>query len=369
MIEPVTQTRLHRAPKIALLYRYTCSMIDLVQKLADLSSLRDREALDFALVKLLVHVVQGELEAVRLLRVVGELGDQRWQNCATLEAGQEVPSRDRVWVDFNTLPNVKDYPDRQTCLMGGEIQREPGSPSLTIFPLGQQGKVEGVLEFQTPVAMDAQSEHLVTNILRIFLNVQGLLDYGEKDSLTELLNRKTFDGAFIKASMHDAHFLEMEQPDRRHARGGSYWLAVLDIDHFKRVNDGFGHLIGDEVLVLIARLMRLSFRFNDQLYRFGGEEFVVLMRCTNANDAQSALERFRLRVEQHDFPQVGHITISIGYAPLMADDTPGAGFDRADKAVYFAKGNGRNQVRSYTELVASGDLVEVVDDSHEADFF
>jgi len=344
-------------------------MSDLVHQLADLSSLRDREALDFALVRLLATAVPNPLEAVRLLRVVGELGDQRWQNCATLLAGQEAPSRDRVWVDFHTLANVSDYPDRQTCLLGGEIQREHGSASLTIFPLGQQGKVEGVLEIQTPAAMTTQSESLITHILRIFLNVQGLLDYGEKDSLTELLNRKTFDGAFIKASMHDAHHLETNQPDRRHARGGSYWLAVLDIDHFKRVNDGFGHLIGDEVLVLIARLMRLSFRFNDQLYRFGGEEFVVLMRCLNASDAQSALERFRVRVEEHDFPQVGHITISIGYAPLMSDDTPGAGFDRADKAVYFAKGHGRNQVRSYTALVASGDLVEKADDSHEADFF
>ena len=344
-------------------------MSDLVHQLADLSSLRDREALDFALVKLLAGSVDCPLEAVRLLRVVGELGDQRWQNCATLEVGQEIPSRDRVWVDFNTLPNVKDYPDRQSCLMVGEIQRELGTPSLTIFPLGQQSRVEGVLEFQTPTAMGAQIEGLIANILRLFLNVQGLLDYGEKDSLTELLNRKTFDGAFIKASMHDAHLVELKQPDRRHAHGGSYWLAVLDIDHFKRVNDGFGHLIGDEVLVLIARLMRLSFRFNDQLYRFGGEEFVVLMRCLNANDAQAALERFRVRVEEHDFPQVGRITISIGYAPLMSDDTPGAGFDRADKAVYFAKGHGRNQVCSYTELVARGDLVELKEDSHEADFF
>ncbi len=344
-------------------------MRNLVKALADLSSLRDREALDFALVKLLMAFVDCPLEAVRLLRVVGELGDQRWRNCASLGAGQEIPSKDRVWVDFNTLPNLKDYPDRQAALMAEEIQREISSPSLIIFPLGPQGKPEGVLEFQTSSGMSRQSESLVSNILQLFLNVQGLLDYGEKDSLTELLNRKTFDGAFINASMHDANQPKLTQPDRRHSQGGSYWLAVMDIDHFKRVNDGFGHLIGDEVLVLIARLMKLSFRFNDQLYRFGGEEFVVLMRCLNANDAQFALERFRTRVEKHDFPQVGHITVSIGYAPLMADDTPGAGFDRADKAVYYAKGHGRNQICNYTTLVSRGDLVETIDDSQEADFF
>ena len=89
----------------------------------------------------------------------------------------------------------------------------------------------------------------------------------------------------------------------------SYWLAVIDIDHFKRVNDLSGHLIGDEVLLLLARQMRVNFRFHDQLYRFGGEEFVVLMRCTNHADALAALERFRHQIEIHAFPQVGPITV------------------------------------------------------------
>jgi diguanylate cyclase (GGDEF)-like protein len=149
----------------------------------------------------------------------------------------------------------------------------------------------------------------------------------------------------------------------------SYWLAVLDIDFFKRVNDNYGHLIGDEVLLLMARLMRASFRFHDQLYRFGGEEFVILMRCTDEDDAAGALERFRLTVEANAFPQVGTITVSMGFTALRADDTPGGAFDRADKAVYFAKESGRNQVRSYELLVAAGALVEDAPDDQEADFF
>jgi diguanylate cyclase (GGDEF)-like protein len=148
-----------------------------------------------------------------------------------------------------------------------------------------------------------------------------------------------------------------------------YWLAVIDIDHFKRVNDNFGHLIGDEVLLLMAGLMRTNFRFHDQIYRFGGEEFVVLMRCADHTDAAAALERFRHKVEEFAFPQVGTITASVGFSALRADDTPGTAFDRADKAVYYAKAHGRNQVCSYSVLVQAGELTEEIDVTPEADFF
>ena len=341
----------------------------LVAALAHLSSLRDRESLDFTLVTLLQEYVPQPLQTVSLVRLVGEAGDQRWQTQAALSNGQTTPRRDRVWVNFNTLPHSQDYPDRQMCVLKGEVQQASGTSCFTLFPVASATRVEGVLEVESSIALTAPIQELISSILKIYRNVQGLLDYGERDSLTELLNRKTFDGAFIDATLHEAKSLELSQPDRRLSHAGGYWLAVLDIDHFKRVNDTFGHLIGDEVLVLLARLMRGSFRYNDQLYRFGGEEFVVLMRCTNANDAHGALERFRKRVEDHDFPQVGTITVSIGYAPLLSDDTPGAGFDRADKAVYYGKAHGRNQVCSYPELVTRGELAAETVDDQEVDFF
>ena len=136
------------------------------------------------------------------------------------------------------------------------------------------------------------------------------------------------------------------------------WLGVIDIDHFKRVNDSYGHLIGDEVLLLMSRLMRSSFRFDDRLYRFGGEEFVVLMRCADGDAAAQAFERLRHNVERHLFPQVGRITVSIGFTELKAGDTPNGAFERADKAVYFAKQNGRNRLCDHDELVARGLLAD-----------
>jgi diguanylate cyclase (GGDEF)-like protein len=344
-------------------------MNDLVEAIANLSSLRDRESLDFALVTLLRKFVSQPVQTVSLLRLVGESGDQRWQTQAALVADQTTPSRDRIWVNFNTLPHSHDYRDRQTCVLSGEIQHVNGASCFSIFPVGSSIRVDGVLEVQRSHALSPPDLELIASVLKIYRNVQGLLDYGERDSLTELLNRKTFDGAFIAATLRETKSLDLAQPDRRLNQPGGYWLAVLDIDHFKRVNDSFGHLIGDEVLVLLARLMRSGFRFNDQLYRFGGEEFVVLMRCANAANARTALERFRKCVENRDFPQIGTITVSIGYAPLLPDDTPGGAFDRADKAVYYAKANGRNQVCSYPELVACGELAAEVADDQGVDFF
>jgi diguanylate cyclase (GGDEF)-like protein len=134
------------------------------------------------------------------------------------------------------------------------------------------------------------------------------------------------------------------------------WLAVIDIDHFKRVNDVYGHLIGDEVLLLLSRLMRSSFRFHDHLYRFGGEEFVVLMRCDDAEAAAGVLERLRQAVAAYRFPQVERITVSVGFTALRAPDTPSAAFERADLALYHVKQNGRDGVAGHARLVAQGHL-------------
>ena len=150
---------------------------------------------------------------------------------------------------------------------------------------------------------------------------------------------------------------KMDASDRRHAPGSRYWLGVVDIDHFKTVNDRFGHLIGDEVLLLLSRIMRGCFRHSDQLYRFGGEEFVVLLLCHDETDASAAFERFRHVVQDYPFPQAGTITVSVGFTAIEAGDTPAAAFERADRAVYHAKHCGRNQVGSHAELMRRG-LIE-----------
>ena len=112
------------------------------------------------------------------------------------------------------------------------------------------------------------------------------------------------------------------------------------------------------MLLLLSRLMGRSFRIHDRLYRFGGEEFLVLMRCHSEDDAVQAFERFRSNTELFQFPQVGTVTVSVGFTAVRPGDTPSGAFERADKAVYHAKANGRNQVCSHADLLSSGLLEE-----------
>jgi len=131
-------------------------------------------------------------------------------------------------------------------------------------------------------------------------------------------------------------------------------ICILDIDFFKRVNDDFGHLYGDEVLLLFAGLMKQTFRENDFLYRYGGEEFIVVLDCSTYEESMIALQRFRSVVEAYDFPQVGNITVSAGFVGMSMGDLPSSIIDKADKALYYSKQNGRNQVNSYHDLIQKG---------------
>lgn len=349
---------------------YTATMKNFVDGLARMSGLRDRDEMDFALVRLVADFAGGDVSSTSLVRVVGDGEEQRCLIRARLDAQQTQPQSDVAWTNWDGLPKLTEFPERKSAMDHGKVVRFGAGPFTTIFPVGGDQGAWALLEIESAQQLAQSMSDLIEGAVLTYQNLYSLLDYGEKDALTELLNRKTFDGAFFKATETQNDVLEEGHPDRRVFRPhNNYWLAILDIDHFKRVNDNFGHLIGDEVLLLMARLMRSNFRFHDQLYRFGGEEFVILMRCDSAHDAQAALERLRRSVEEYAFPQVGTITVSVGFSVLTENDTPSGAFGRADKAVYYAKLNGRNQVSSYQELILSGELVEQVSEGMEVDFF
>ena len=154
------------------------------------------------------------------------------------------------------------------------------------------------------------------------------------DDLTGLPNRRAF----------------LEELERVHAsvRRGTApaAIAVLDIDHFKQVNDRFGHLYGDEVLLHFASLMEKTFRHTDFLFRYGGEEFVAIVNNTDRTGVELSLERFRNAVESYAFPS-GQVTVSVGYALIDPAVAPSVTMEAADKALYQAKQGGRNRVVAY----------------------
>jgi diguanylate cyclase (GGDEF)-like protein len=134
------------------------------------------------------------------------------------------------------------------------------------------------------------------------------------------------------------------------------WLGVIDVDRFKTINDTFGHLFGDEVLLLLARLMFDTFRSTELIYRFGGEEFVVIVDGTDEQGAGVAYDRFRRAVADYRFPQVGKVTVSVGYTRVGPTDVPASATGRADSALYYAKEHGRNVTQCYETLVREGRL-------------
>jgi len=202
-----------------------------------------------------------------------------------------------------------------------------------------------------------QEQKTVHGIFKVYANHVALIEKTQKDKLTGLFNRETLDDEITKILLKGSDDLfDVHANDaRRHAGKPRNWLGIIDIDHFKLINDNFGHLYGDEVLILTSRLMTSGcIRDDDLVYRYGGEEFVVLLKATTEQDAMNAFERLRKIVAQHDFPQVGQITSSIGFVEITIQQTPSDVIGEADGALYYAKNNGRNQTQGYHHLVKQG---------------
>jgi diguanylate cyclase (GGDEF)-like protein len=245
----------------------------------------------------------------------------------------------------------------QACVEAAQIVRrhdEAGGVFVHCFPIRVERGVLGVLEVICAAPLDDDDLGTAEGFLGLYRNYLNLLDYSERDTLTGLRNRKTFDENIGKILGNIARPTDDDKRRRRPEDSHQHWLAVVDVDHFKRVNDQFGHLYGDEVLLLLARIMRQSFRQQDKLFRFGGEEFVVVLRAATEAEVHRALERFRRAVEDYNFPQIGRVTASIGYTMIKPEDTIPEIVGRADDALYVAKENGRNQLANYETLLAEG---------------
>lgn len=164
--------------------------------------------------------------------------------------------------------------------------------------------------------------------------------------IEEHKRRATHDG-LTGLPNRDAYQQRLDEELTRKARyGGSLTLVVADVDHFKRINDNYGHLAGDKVLQLLAKAMRKSLRDVDFIGRYGGEEFVILMPETNAEEALAAMEKLRTKVENSPFnfrKERVPITMSFGVSEFHSLEDGETVFERADKALYQAKAEGRNR--------------------------
>ena len=152
------------------------------------------------------------------------------------------------------------------------------------------------------------------------------------DSLTNTYNRRKFDEVITN------------EHNRTEKNKVPFSFIMLDIDHFKMVNDKFGHSVGDQVLKHLCHLIRSMIRQGDLLIRWGGEEFLLLLPATDIAAASSIAENIRLKVEVEEFETAGNISISLGVAQLQQGDSTDTLLKQVDCALYQAKRDGRNRV-------------------------
>jgi diguanylate cyclase (GGDEF)-like protein len=333
----------------------------LLDKLVSMTAIHDVELMEFSLLKTLEEFINPkELQILKLDRS----GLPYYQ--LRLRQEKYELSVDDITIDQDILAAV------DVVRNSNQPFTRQLSPTriLTIWHLLQLKAVEVILVTITGEQLSKLDSYLVNGLLDVYRNFFTVLNEAQRDQLTGLANRKTFDNVINKIYSQRSSTTEPVPLERRAETDTStYWLGMADLDNFKRVNDTWGHIYGDEVLLLTAQLMQGHFRENDYLFRFGGEEFVIILKAPDQAKAALAFERFRSAIASHPFPQVGQVTVSIGVTQINPSVFSGTLLDYADKALYHAKGNGRNQVCFFETLVSNGLIQETEFVSGTIEFF
>lgn len=252
---------------------------------------------------------------------------------------------------------------KQAYISGRILELEVGDLIYVICPVIVSKKNIGFITIKTLYFKDHEP-HVLESLIRIYQNYVSVIIDNQRDTLTGLLNRKTFDDRIMKlVELKKKEIIYREQDhERRKSVTERFWLGIFDIDHFKRINDTFGHVFGDEILILISRLIQGEFRNNDLIFRYGGEEFIAVARAESHDDVFALFERFRRKVESYNFPQVGNITVSIGIVEITGHDIPTSFVGCADRALYYSKENGRNMTCMYADLVKQGLILSEINE-------
>lgn len=205
----------------------------------------------------------------------------------------------------------------------------------------------GTLEFSRSDRFEEDHLEIIEYLLSAALYpLKNAVDY---QKALKLAHRDPLTGISNRLSMTETLQREVNRAQRYDL---PLTMLMIDLDHFKSVNDNYGHSTGDAVLKEAVNCIQQGLRISDQPFRFGGEEFVVLLADTNADDARVVAERIRGCIEANTVINnefVVRFTASIGLAELKPQDNEQTLFDHADKALYTAKNEGRNRVVSWNE--------------------
>jgi diguanylate cyclase (GGDEF)-like protein len=240
---------------------------------------------------------------------------------------------DLVLLDI-MMPGMDGY---EVCR---RIKSEPQTSGIPIIFITSMSEIQnktkgfelGAVDYITKPFDIMEVKARVKTHLSLTLANKKLHQLAETDFLTNIYNRRIF-LRFLEAEINKA---------RRYSNAFS--LIMFDIDHFKAVNDTYGHDVGDYVLKTTVDIIKKDIRRTDVFVRYGGEEFIIMLPETAIEGAKLCAENTRATIEQNNFDKVKKITISVGVTMFKENDTIDSVTKRVDEALYRAKDNGRNRV-------------------------
>ncbi|MFI9651258.1 diguanylate cyclase [Guyparkeria halopsychrophila] len=298
-----------------------------------------------------VSTILGDISARR------DLEDQLRRETALSES--ILASLPGIFYVLDGQGHLIQWNDRMEAVTGLSYEELDGLDALALVPPEERRRVakaiaktfsEGSAVVESKLLTVEGDAPYLFNGLRVELNGQfsllGVgLDIAKQKKLERSLEREATTDSLTGISNRQRFDTEMEHALARHARYGTQTaLAMIDLDHFKPVNDTYGHDVGDQTLVDLTKRLAEEIREPDFLARWGGEEFVVLLPETGPSEAFRMAERLRRRIEVEPFPGVGALTISLGITNFQSGDTPNTLLKRVDTALYEAKRAGRNRV-------------------------
>lgn len=318
---------------------------EIFESIIEITRQKDTDSLEYSLAATLAELI--DINEINLLNVPykGEVSylSSELRLTVQLEGGKKRYKWD------NQLTNVDINSELETVI----AHHQPLSYKISddyefYFPIVINDELNSILKITSQNDVMQHSD-LINGFVRIYQNYQVILTENERDKLTGLLNRKTFENKLNR-------LLKPRDETSTSSLLSNCWLVMIDIDHFKSVNDNYGHVCGDEILLHLSQLMKDYFINNSLLFRFGGEEFVIVLEYMPMEVAIATLEHFRNLVSEFNFPFVGNVTISMGFSQFCVDDFPPSILDQADKALYYAKEHGRNCLYNYEQLIVEGKL-------------
>lgn len=179
-------------------------------------------------------------------------------------------------------------------------------------------------------------------LLSVFSYTFTIITQKQRVQLSQLAERDALTGTLNRRALDENMLMSINRLGRNSSKKTS--LIILDLDHFKAINDTYGHSTGDQILIRIAELIRSSIRMSDRLFRYGGEEFVIIAENSSSENARKLAENIREKVEQSNLFSKRSITISLGVSQLNKDLSADQWLSNADEALYEAKRSGRNKV-------------------------